>query len=154
MPIFGFQSLLQNPGSETHKVCNRYSLAVAAPKPFPDHLIPAPFWGKAQHIFRIPYTNHGLYDVFLVLVWPCKFPRLNLCWGYLQNGSIVTLGMNVKEIKNSRLFSCGLEFDRTGSLRSQLEWWSVGILEYWVPQLHRFDYYSSIPLFHYSTHVT
>jgi hypothetical protein len=75
MPIFGFQSLLQNPGSETHKVCNRYSLAFVTPKPFLDRLIPGPFWGKAQHIFRIPCTNPDLYDVFLVLVWPYKFPR-------------------------------------------------------------------------------
>jgi hypothetical protein len=46
---------LQNPGSEAHKACNRYSLAVAAPKPFPDRPIPAPFWGKAQHIFRFGF---------------------------------------------------------------------------------------------------
>ena len=75
------------------------------PKPFLDRLIPEPSSGKAQHIFRIPCTNPGLYDVFLVLVLalllllPYKFPRLNLCWEYLQNGSIMTLGMNVKEIK-------------------------------------------------------
>jgi hypothetical protein len=108
MPIFGFQSLLQNPGSETHKVCNRYSLAFVTPKPFLDRLIPGPFWGKTQHIFRIPCTNPDLYDVFLVLVWPYKFPRLNLFWGYLQDGSIVTLGMNVKEIKEPGVLSCGL----------------------------------------------
>jgi len=109
MPIFGFQSLLQNPGSEAHKVCNRYSLAFVPPQPFLDRLIPGPSWGKAQHISRIPCTNPGLYDVFLVLVLvlvlvlPYKFPRLNLYWENLQDGSIVTLGMNVKEIKGTRV---------------------------------------------------
>jgi hypothetical protein len=29
---------------------------------------------------------------------------INLFWGYLQDGSIVTLGMNVKEIKAPKYF--------------------------------------------------
>ena len=34
-------------------------------------------------------------------------------------------------ITDSQLFSCEIQV-RTGSLRSQLEWWKNGILEYWV----------------------
>jgi hypothetical protein len=48
---------------------------VAAPKPCLDRPVPIPFAGKTQRIFHIPYTNPGLYDAFLVLVWPSKIPR-------------------------------------------------------------------------------
>ena len=45
-------------------------------------------------------------------------PRgLNLFWGYLQDGSIVTLGMNVKEIKAPGVLSCDLMLCLTKKLQ-------------------------------------